>query len=56
VRQQLPADAWAALCRATAVVSSLRLREVAQDSGFERCVLARSALPGDLIQAAATLD
>lgn len=56
VRQQLPADAWTALCRATAVVSSVRLREVAQDSGFGRCVLARSALPGDLVRAAATLD
>lgn len=55
LRGQLPAEAWAALCRATAVVSSTRLRDAARSAGFDRCVLARSALPADLIDAAASL-
>lgn len=52
LRRQLPPEAWSALCRVTAVVSSVRLREVARDAGWSRLVLARSALPVDLVDAA----
>lgn len=52
LRRQLPAEAWSALCRITAVVSSARLREVARAAGWTHLVLARSALPADLVAAA----
>lgn len=52
LERQLPPDAWEALCRVTAVVSSERLAEAARVAGFTRRVLARSALPGDLLAAA----
>ncbi|MFK2905785.1 uroporphyrinogen-III synthase [Dyella ginsengisoli] len=52
LRRQLPDEAWRALCGITAVVSSARLREVARAAGWTRLVLARSALPADLVEAA----
>ena len=52
LERQLPPDAWKALLRATAVVSSERLDEAARAAGFTRRVLARSALPADLLAAA----
>lgn len=51
----LPAAAWARLCRATAVTSSVRLGDAARAAGFRRCVLARSAGADDLVAAAAVL-
>lgn len=52
LERQLPPDAWTMLRRATAVVSSERLAEAARAAGFARRVLARSALPADLLAAA----
>ncbi|ODV06238.1 MAG: uroporphyrinogen III synthase [Rhodanobacter sp. SCN 68-63] len=56
LRQQLPPDAWAALRGITGVVSSPRLRAIAREAGWTRLVLARSALPADLVAAAAGAD
>ncbi|MGN6228128.1 MAG: uroporphyrinogen-III synthase [Dyella sp.] len=56
LRQQLPPDAWTALRGITAVVSSPRLRAIAREAGWTRLVLARSALPADLVAAAAGAD
>jgi len=49
----LPADALAALGRAHAVAASERLATLAQAHGFERIVVAASAMPRDLLAAAA---
>ncbi|OOG49475.1 uroporphyrinogen-III synthase [Rhodanobacter sp. C01] len=48
----LPPAAWVRLCAATVVVSSERLGAIARDNGFPRIVLATSALPADLLDAA----
>jgi uroporphyrinogen-III synthase len=56
LRRQLPDEAWSALCGITAVVSSARLREAARAAGWTRLVLARSALPADLVEAAIGAD
>lgn len=53
LRAGLPAPAWAALLRATAVVSSARLAAVTQAAGWAQPVIAASALPDDLLAAAA---
>lgn len=55
LQQQLPGDAWAHLCSLVAVVSSERLGAAARAAGFVRRVTARSALPDDLLDAAAAL-
>lgn len=52
LHRRLPPAAWARLRAATAVVSSGRLATIARDSGFSRIVLATSALPADLLDAA----
>jgi uroporphyrinogen-III synthase len=49
----LPADALVALRRAHVVAASERLAALAQAHGFERIVVATSAMPGDLVAAAA---
>jgi uroporphyrinogen-III synthase len=49
----LPADALAALRRAHAVAASERLATLAQAHGFERIVVAASAMSRDLVAAAA---
>ena len=49
----LPVDAAAALRRASVVAASARLAQLARDNGFERIVVAASALPRDLVAAAA---
>ncbi len=51
--RQLPPEAWAALQRAVAVVSSERLAGVARAAGFARFARARSAGGADLLAAAA---
>ncbi|MDF3980493.1 uroporphyrinogen-III synthase [Luteibacter sp. PPL201] len=48
--------AWRRLVQAVAVVSSDRLRQVAEATGFERVTVARSALPADLLEAAAGIS
>jgi uroporphyrinogen-III synthase len=48
----LPPPAWARLCAATAVVSSERLVAVARAAGFNRVVLAASALSAEMLDAA----
>ena len=48
----LPPAAWTRLSAATAVVSSERLAAAARDSSLSRIVLAASALPADLLDAA----
>jgi len=53
LRQGLPADAFARLCGAVAVVSSERLAEAARSAGFQRVVVAASALSENLLTAAA---
>lgn len=53
LHRALIAPAWRRLVQAVAVVSSERLRDIALQTGFERVVVARSALPGDLLAAAA---
>jgi len=53
LRQGLPADAFARLCAAVAVVSSERLAEAAQGAGFKRVRVAASALSENLLAAAA---
>lgn len=53
LRQGLPAEVYAQLSGAVAVVSSERLAEVARVAGFERIVMATSALSADLLAAAA---
>jgi uroporphyrinogen-III synthase len=53
LHRALIAPAWRRLVQAVAVVSSERLRDIALETGFERVVVARSALPGDLLAAAA---
>lgn len=50
--RRLPPEAWAALRRAVAVVSSERLAGAARAAGFERIVRARSAGAADLLAAA----
>lgn len=52
LHRALIAPAWRRLVQAVAVVSSERLRDIALATGFERVVVARSALPGDLLAAA----
>jgi uroporphyrinogen-III synthase len=56
LHRALIAPAWRRLVQAVAVVSSERLRAVAQGMGFERVVVARSALPTDLLAAAAEVS
>lgn len=51
----LPPGHWRQLCQASAVVSSGRLAQLAREAGFERIAVATSALPADLLQAAAGL-
>jgi len=53
LRRALVAPAWRRLVQAVAVVSSERMRAAALDAGFERVAVARSALPADLLTAAA---
>ncbi|SEN43376.1 uroporphyrinogen-III synthase [Luteibacter sp. UNCMF331Sha3.1] len=53
LRRALVAPAWRRLVQAVAVVSSERMRSAALDAGFERVAVARSALPTDLLTAAA---
>jgi len=56
LRRALIAPAWRKLVQAVAVVSSDRLREIAMEAGFERVAVARSALPADLLLAAAEVS
>lgn len=56
LRRALVAPAWRRLVQAVAVVSSERLRDIALQAGFERVAVARSALPADLLQAAAGIS
>jgi uroporphyrinogen-III synthase len=56
LRRALIAPAWRKLVQAVAVVSSDRLRDIAMEAGFERVAVARSALPADLLQAAAEVS
>jgi uroporphyrinogen-III synthase len=53
LHRALIAPAWRRLVQAVAVVSSDRLRDIARETGFERVVVARSAMPADLLAAAA---
>lgn len=53
LQARLPDAAWRRLCAATAVASSERVRAAAEQAGFRRGVVARSARPADLIEAAA---
>lgn len=53
LQQGLPADAWAQLRGAVAVVSSERLADAARAAGFSQVRLASSALSVDLLAAAA---
>lgn len=53
LRRALVAPAWRRLVQAVAVVSSERMRAAALKAGFERVAVARSALPTDLLTAAA---
>lgn len=53
LHRALVAPAWRRLVQAVAVVSSERLRGIALEAGFERVAVARSALPTDLLAAAA---
>lgn len=53
LHRALIAPAWRKLVQAVAVVSSERLRDMARGVGFERVVVARSAMPVDLLEAAA---
>ena len=53
LREGLPAEAWARLCTAVAVVSSKRLELAARDAGFRQLRRAASAMPADLLKAAA---
>ncbi|HET6431424.1 uroporphyrinogen-III synthase [Dyella sp.] len=55
LHNRLPPDAWAALQRAVAVVSSARLDEVARELGFAHRVVASSAQPADLLACVARL-
>ncbi|SHM40972.1 uroporphyrinogen-III synthase [Rhodanobacter sp. OK091] len=52
LQQLLPPPAWARLCAATMVVSSERLVAIACAAGFNRVVLAASALSADMLDAA----
>jgi uroporphyrinogen-III synthase len=56
LHRALIAPAWRRLMQAVAVVSSERLRDIARETGFERIVVARSAMPGDLLAAAAEVS
>lgn len=56
LHRALIAPAWRRLVQAVAVVSSERLRVVALGMGFERVVVARSALPADLLATAAEVS
>ena len=56
LHRALIAPAWRKLVQAVAVVSSDRLRDIAVEAGFERVAVARSALPADLLQAAAEVS
>jgi uroporphyrinogen-III synthase len=53
LRQGLPSPLFAQLTGAVAIVSSARLAEAARDAGFERVVVADSALSENLLVAAA---
>jgi uroporphyrinogen-III synthase len=55
LRRGLPAEAWERLRQITAVASSERLAAAAREAGFGRIELAASALPRDLLAAAARL-
>ncbi|MET0255941.1 MAG: uroporphyrinogen-III synthase [Luteibacter sp.] len=56
LHRALIAPAWRRLVQAVAVVSSERLREIATQVGFERVVVASSALPADLLAAASSVS
>jgi uroporphyrinogen-III synthase len=56
LHRALIAPAWRRLVQAVAVVSSERLREVAVRLGFERVVVASSAMPADLLAAASQVS
>ncbi|MCX7514500.1 uroporphyrinogen-III synthase [Frateuria sp. STR12] len=53
LRHALPPQAWSRLCAVVAVVSSERLEEAARDAGFHQVLRAASAMPADLLAAAA---
>lgn len=53
LRAQLPPPAWARLCAATAIASSVRLAGAARAAGFGRVRIAASALAADLLDEAA---
>lgn len=53
LKQGLPADAFAPLIRAVAIVSSERLAEAAYAAGFSRVAVAASALSDNLLATAA---
>ena len=53
LRQGLPPEAYARLSAAVAAVSSERIAEAARMAGFQRIVVAPSALSADLLAAAA---
>jgi uroporphyrinogen-III synthase len=55
LQRQLPAPAWQALLCGAVVVSSERLREVAQAAGFIRVMQAPSALSAAMLDTAATV-
>jgi len=54
VLSALPADAAAVLRRAAVAAASERLARLAVERGFTRVVVAASAMPADLLAAAAT--
>lgn len=56
LHRALIAPAWRKLVQAVAVVSSERLRAIAQAAGFKRVVVAASAMPADLLEAASGLS
>lgn len=56
LHRALIAPAWRRLVQAVAVVSSERLRDIATAVGFERVVVAASAMPSDLLAAASQVS
>jgi uroporphyrinogen-III synthase len=56
LHRALIAPAWRRLVQAVAVVSSERLRDVAVQVGFQRVVVAASAMPADLLAAASQVS
>jgi uroporphyrinogen-III synthase len=54
LQHALPRPAWNRLREAVAVVSSERLRKLAEAAGFSRVIVARSAMAPDLLEAASS--